>query len=84
MSIFSLSLSLSLSFSLFIMTLKKFVSSKNSIHRGSSTFYDSVQFHDEKARDVFFENFSDWVIHLKCWVILFDFPKTPLLGAFTF
>ena len=84
-SLFSLSLSLSLSFSLLIITLKKSVSSKNPIrHSSSSSFYDSVRFHNEKARDVFFENFSDWAIHLKRWVILSDFPKTPLLGAFSF
>ena len=84
----SLSLSLSLSFSLLIMTVKKLFSSKNPIRRGSSSssssFYDSVRFHDEKARDVFFENFFDWVIHLKRWVILFNFLETPLLSVFTF
>ena len=62
----SLSLSLSLSFSLLIMAPKKFVPSKNPIRRGSSSFsfpLDSVQFHDEKARSDFFENFFDQAIH---------------------
>ena len=64
-----LSLSLSLSFSLLIITPKKFVLSKNPVHRGSSSSssfpFDSIQFHDEKARYDFFENFFDRTIHLK-------------------
>ena len=73
------------------MAPKKFVPSKNPIRcRGSSSssfapsFLDSVRFSDEKAKDSFFENFSDRMIHLKCRVILSDFPNTPLLGEFSF
>ena len=76
-----LSLSLSLSFSLLVMAPKKFVPSENPICRGfsSSSFPpDSIKFRDEKARNDFFENFSDRAIHSKHQVILFDFPNTPL------
>ena len=59
---------LSLSFSLLIMEPKKYVPSKNPIHHGSlsSSFpFDSIRLCDEKARDDFYENFSNRVIHLK-------------------
>ena len=42
-----------------------------------------MRFCDEKARDDFFENFFDWVIHLECQVILFDFLDTLLPDAFS-
>ena len=63
--------SLSLAFSLLIITPKKSVLSKNLVRRGSSSSssssfpFDSIQFHDEKARYDFFENFFDRAIHLK-------------------
>lgn len=81
-----MTLSLSLSFSLLIIAPKKSVLSKNPIHRGSSSSsfpFDSVRLHDEKARYICFEYFSDWVIHLDRQVILIDFPDTPLPGAFS-
>ena len=68
------------------MALKKSISSKNTIHRGSSSSsfpFDSVQFHDEKERDDFFENFFDRVIHSERRVILSDFLETPLPSAFS-
>ena len=63
------------------MAPKKFVPSKNPIHCGSfSTSFpsDSIRFRDEKARNDFFENFSDRAIHLERQVILSNFPNTPL------
>ena len=67
------------------MEPKKSVPSENPICRGSSSSFpsDSIWFRDEKARDDFFENFSNQVIHLERQVILFDFPDIPLLGAFS-
>ena len=70
----SLSLSLPLSLSHFSFLLiaapKKSITSKNPIRRrGFSTTssapfpFDSVRFCNEKARDDFFENFSNQVIH---------------------
>ena len=61
------SLSLSLLISLLVMEPKKSVPSENLIHRGSSSSFpfDSIWFRDEKARDDFFENFSNRVIHLE-------------------
>ena len=52
------------------MAPKKFVPCKNPIRRhgsfSSSHFIpDFVRFHDEKARDDFFENFSSRAIHSK-------------------
>ena len=38
----------------------------------------SVQFHDEKAKSDFFENFSRWGVHSKHRVILSDFSNTDL------
>ena len=86
----SLSLSLSLSrFSFLLMAPKKSVPSKNSIRRcgpSSSSSAPSlpnfVRFHDEKAKDDFFENFSDWVIHSECHVILSNFSDTSLPDEF--
>ena len=74
--VFSLSLSLSLSLSHFSFLLiaapKKSIPSKNPIrHSGFSTSssapfpFDSVRFCNEKAQDDFFENFSNWIIHLE-------------------
>ena len=59
--------SLSLLISLLVMEPKKSVPSENLIHRGSSSSFpfDSIWFCDEKARDDFFENFSNRVIHLE-------------------
>ena len=59
------SLSLSLLISLLVMEPKKSVPSENLIHRGSSSSFpfDSIWFRDEKARDDFFENFSNRIIH---------------------
>ena len=87
----SLSLSLSLSrFSFLIRAPKNSIPSKNPIRRhgsSSSSFalslLDSVRFHDEKARDDFFENFFDWVIHLEHQVIFSNFPYTFLPSAFS-
>ena len=62
------SLSLSLLISLLVMEPKKSVPSENLIrHDSSSSSFpsDSIWFCDEKARDDFFENFSNWVIHLE-------------------
>ena len=47
-------------------------------------FFLLPRFHDEKAQDDFFENFSDRAIHSKRQVILFDFPDTLLPGDFSF
>ena len=86
----SLSLSLSLSrFSFLLMAPKKSVPSKNSIRRCGSSSSSSapslpnfVRFHDEKAKDDFFENFSDWVIHSERQVILSNFSDTSLPDEF--
>ena len=40
-----------------------------------------VRFHDEKAHQVFSENFSKHGIHPKCHVILSDFSDTPFLDV---
>ena len=84
---FSLSLSLS-PFSFLLMAPKKSVTSKNLIrHHGSSSssssILDTVRFHDEKAKNNFFENFSNQAIHSEHQVILSDFPNTPLPNAFS-
>ena len=66
------------------MAPKKSVPSKNLIRCGSfSTSFpsDSIWFRDEKARNDFFENFSDRVIHSKRQVIFLNFPDTPLPDA---
>ena len=66
------------------MAPKKSVPSKNPIRCGSfSTSFpsDSIRFCDEKARNDFFENFSDRVIHSKRQVIFSDFLDTPLPDA---
>ena len=69
---FSLSLS---QFSFLLMAPKNSIPSKNSIRccgsSSSSSSYvpsipDSMRFHDEKARDDFFENFFEWGIHSEC------------------
>ena len=67
------------------MAPKKSIPSKNLIRRGSSSSStpDSVRFHDKKARDDFFENFSNQEIHLERQVILFDFSNNPLPSAFS-
>ena len=82
--------SLSLSrFSFLLMAPKKSVPSKNSIRRcgpSSSSSAPSlpnfVRFHDEKAKDDFFENFSNWVIHSERQVILSNFSDTSLPDEF--
>ena len=43
-----------------------------------------MRFRDEKARDDFFENFFDRVIHSERQVILFDFPDTPPPYVFSY
>ena len=66
------------------MAPKKSVPSKNLIHHGSSSSSfppDSVKFRDEKKRNDFFENFSDWEIHSEHQVILSDFLGTHLPSA---
>ena len=71
------------------MAPKKSVTSKNLIrHHGSSSsssssILDSVRFNDEKAKNNFFENFSNQAIHLEHQVILSDFPNTPLPNTFS-
>ena len=95
-AVFSLSLFLSFSLSLthshfnfLLMAPKNSIPSKNLIRNHGFSFssstpfpLDSIRFRDEKARDDFFENFSNWAIHSECQIILFDFPDTPLPGAF--
>ena len=80
-------LSLSL-IGLLLMAPKKSVPSKNPIIRcGSSSSSsapfpsNSIHFRDKKARDDFFKNFSDWVIHSERQVILANFSDTSRLGA---
>ena len=77
-------------FSFLSLAPKKSIPSKNPISccssssSSSSPFIpDSVRFRDEKAKQDFYENFSDLVIHSKRQVILSNFPNTPLLGAFS-
>ena len=59
-------------FSFLLMAPKESVPSKNPIrHLDSSSssapsLLDLVRFHDKKARDDFFENFSNRAIHSKC------------------
>ena len=73
------------------MAPKNSIPSKNSIRcYGSSSssssvpsIPDSMRFHDEKARDDFFENFFEWGIHSECQVILSNFPDTTLPSAFS-
>ena len=86
---FSVSLLLSLGF--IHMAPKRSIPSKNLIRRrdSSSSSYsfapslpDSVRFHDEKARDDFFKNFSNRAIHLERKVILSNFLDIPLPSAF--
>ena len=84
-------LSLSLSLSLFLsvscsMALKwKSTLYRNPICSRTSSFSPSVdptpshvQFHDDKARKHFSENFSRYGIHLKCQVVLSDFSDIDL------
>ena len=69
------------------MAPKKSILSKNPICHGSFPSFsfplDSLQFHDKKAWDDFFENFSDREVHSERQVILSNFPNTPLLDAFS-
>ena len=65
------------------MAPKNSIPSKNPIHHDSSSSSfppppNFVGFRDEKARNDFFENFSDRAIHLERQVILSNFPNTPL------
>ena len=76
--------------SFLLMATKKSVPSKYPIRRRGSFWFssthslpDSVRFRDEKARDDFFENFSDRAIHSECQVTLSNFSDTPLLDAFS-
>ena len=70
------------------MAPKKSVLSENQItRRGSSSSpsphpTDRVWFRDVDSQKDFVENFHDRAIHSECQVIRFDFPNTPLPGAF--
>ena len=70
------------------MAPKKSIPSKNSILRcgsSSSSFpsiLDSMRFHDEKAKQDFYDNLIDRAIPLKHQVILSNFSDTPLPGVF--
>ena len=61
----------------------KSTSSRNPLRSGAASSSPStnsnpshVQFHDEKARTNFLENFSQHKIHSECQVILSDFSNT--------
>jgi len=76
-------------FSFLSMSPKKSIPSNNPISHHGSSFSssslvpDSVRFRDEKAKQDFYEKFSDWVIHSERHVILSDFLDTPLPNAFS-
>ena len=76
----SLFLFFSLSLVSFLWHLKSLFLPRTTIRRrgSSSSIPDFVRFCDKKARDDFYENFSDQAIHLECQVILSNFPNTPL------
>ena len=61
---------------------RKSTPSQNPLRSRASSSSDStplhVQFHDEKARQNFSENFSKCGIHSERQVILFDFSNTDL------
>ena len=71
------------------MAPKKSIPSKNSISRcgsSSSSFpsiLDSMRFHDEKAKQDFYDNLIDRAIPLKHQVILSNFSDTPLPSVFS-
>ena len=71
------------------MASKKSIPSKKPISRygsSSSSFpsiLDSVRFHDEKAKQDFYDNLFDRAIHLEHQVILSNFPDTPLPSVFS-
>ena len=84
--IFSLSPSLSVSYVSCVMAPKrKFILSRNPL-LSKASFSSSpsnptpfhIQFHDEKAKSDFLENFSRRGIHLECQIVLFDFSNTDL------
>ena len=76
-------------FSFLSMAPKKSIPSKNSISRCSSSsssfpsILDSMRFHDEKAKQDFYDNLIDRAIPLKHQVILSNFPDTSLPIAFS-
>ena len=79
----SLSLPLSLVYVSCVMAPKrKSTLSRNPFRFEASTYFDPtpshVQFHDEKAKSDFFENFSRRGVHLECQVILSDFSDIDL------
>ena len=86
--LFGLSLSLSLSIRLVCSMapkMSKSTMSQNPLRFGAASSSPStnsnpshVQFHDEKARTNFLENFSQHKIHSECQVILSDFSNTDL------
>ena len=81
--LFCMFLSLPLSFvSCSIAPKRKSTSSQNPLcsraSSSSNTTPSYVQFHDDKARKDFSENFSRRGIHSKCRVILLDFSNTNL------
>ena len=85
---FSLSLSLSLSDTLRMAPKRKSTPTRNPFCSESSSSSDPpiplrhVRFHDEKAHQVFSENFSNQHgIHPKRHVILSDFSDTPFLDV---
>ena len=84
--IFSLSPSLSVSYVSCVMAPKrKFILSRNPL-LSEASFSSSpsnptpfhIQFHDEKAKSDFLENFSRQGIHLECQTVLLDFSNTDL------
>ena len=82
-----LSFSLSLSDTLSMAPKRKSTPTWNPFCSKSSSSFDPpvpplhVRFHDEKAHQVFSENFSKHGIHPKCHVILSNFSDTPFLNV---
>ena len=84
---FSLSLSLSLNLVSFLWNLKSMFPPRTQTNVMVllllPLFLIFVRFCDEKTRNDFYENFSDWTIHSKCKVILSNFSDTFLPSAFS-
>ena len=77
----SLSLSLPLLVSCSVAPKRKSTSSQNPFRSRASSSDSTpshVQFHDEKAKSDFSENFSWCSIHSECQVVLSDFSDTDL------
>ena len=72
------------------MAPKKSIPSKNLTSRrgfsssSSPSILDSVRFHDEKAKQDFYDNFSDWAIHSERQIILSNFLDTPLPSVLSY